>query len=628
MKKKIYALFLMLLCVGCMTACKEKKVEQEPTTEQQQEETQVKQLEETGSYLVENGSSSYQIVIPKEATANLQMAATELQEFVKQASNVTISIVSDEEVTEADSVISLGNTTLAETMGVHVTEGDELGTSGYLIRTVGNCVAIVGDVNGDGEGVLYGVYDFLKDAIGLTFYAIDEIALEDKESIPLYKYDEVVKPTFDERSLSYFELRKDETYRKRMRMIDLYSTPKWALYGHSQVSQILPYTEEHADWYCAGGYQLCWSAGDEMETAFANSLIEKIKSNPEAVYFMLGQEDATKVCNCTKCLENVSDEKYGSYSGLQIVFLNHVIEKVEAWREANAPERELRYVCFAYYFSLNAPVKEDATGNVVPYHEECTPAEELYVLFAPIEADFSLPMDDTVNKRIGQAVRDWQAIAPGRLLIYEYDTNFSNYLLNYNNFEVVQEHYELYKENGVNFMYSQGPVEVQIPCFSEMRIFVESQLMWDLTKDYDALVDEFMEAYYKDAAPYMRKYYDYIRKIYAEYEAGGTGQIYASIGDAYTQEMVEKLDGYIEEALEAIEPLRNTENELFGKLYYRIKKEELSQMWLKLNKFSLYYSEEALNDITLEFYYLCERFEIEKYAEGKDIDDMFYRYLQ
>jgi hypothetical protein len=55
---------------------------------------------------------------------------------------------------------------------------------------------------------------------------------------------------------------------------------------------------------------------------------------------------------------------------------------------------------------------------------------------------------------------------------------------------------------------------------------------------------------------------------------------------------------------------------------------QLSQMWLKLNKFSLYYSEEALNDITLEFYYLCERFEIEKYAEGKDIDDMFYRYLQ
>lgn len=613
--------------MGVMAGCETDEINQEQPSDKTQE-VETKKLEETGFFIVEAGTSSYQIVIPKEPTENLQMAATELQGFVEQASGVTLNIVSEEEVTETDSVISLGNTTLAEAMGVQVTEDNELGTSGYLIKTEGNSVAIVGDANGDGEGVLYGVYDFLKDAIGLTFYAIDEIVLEDKENIPLYQYDEIVDPTFDERSLSYFELRKDTTYRKRMRLIDLYTTPKWALYGHSQVSQILPYSEERASWYCAGGYQLCWSAGEELETAFANALIEKIKSNPEATYFMLGQEDATKVCNCSKCLENVSDEKYGSYSGLQIVFLNHVIEKVEAWRVANAPERELRYVCFAYYFSLNAPVKEDEDGHVVPYHEECKPAEELYVLFAPIEADFSLPLDDTVNKRIGKSVAEWQAIAPDRLLIYEYDTNFSNYLLNFNNFEVVQGHYEVYEENGVDFMYSQGPVEVHIPCFSEMRIFVESQLMWDLTKDYDKLVDEFMEAYYKDAAPHMRKYYDYIRKNYAEYEAGGTGQIYASIGDVYTQEMVEQMDAYIEEALKAIEPLRNTENELFGKLYYRIKKEALSQMWLKLNKFSLYYSEEELNDITLEFYYLCEKFEIEKYAEGKDIDDMFYSYLQ
>ena len=92
-------------------------------------------------------------------------------------------------------------------------------------------------------------------------------------------------------------------------------------------------------------------------------------------------------------------------------------------------------------------------------------------------------------------------------------------------------------------------------------------------------------------------------------------------------EMVEQLDAYIDEALVAIEPLRKTDNELYSTLYYRIKKEALTQLWLKLNKFNLYYTEEELNDITLEFYYLCVKCEIESYAEGKDIDDMYYSYL-
>lgn len=632
-KKKIfYVLMFCFLFSFLITACKKetgtKEVKEDGAVEMDDGSgDEKKKLKETEFKMVENGTTSYKIVIPDEPSDMIQNASSELQNFLKEATGATLEIVADSQVESADSVISLGKTNVAKNLGVETTENEELGISGYLIKTVGNNVVIMDDVDGDGEGVLYGVYDFLEDAIGFTVYAADEIDFEKMETVPVYAYDAVVIPSFDERSLSYYELRMNEEYRHRMRLFDLYSTPKWALYGHSQVSKILPYTGEHPEWYCAGGYQLCWSAGDELETAFANRLIELIQENPEAVYFMLGQEDATKVCNCEKCQANISADKYGSYSGLQIVFLNHVIEKVEAWRQANAPERELRYVCFAYYFSLMPPVKQDTDGNTVAYHQDCIPSDKLYMLFAPIETDFSLTLEDTLNKRVSQAVEDWQKIAPGRLLVYEYDCNFSNYLLNFNNFEVVQKHYETYYNNDVSLMYSQGPVEVKIPCFSEMRIYVESQLMWDLEQDYDKLVNKFMKAYYKDAAEPMRKYYDYIRKIYEEYEQGGTGQIYASLDDVYTMKMVEKLDQYTEEALDAIEPLRNTDNELFSTLYYRIKKESISQLWLKLNKFNLYYTEEELNDITLEFYYLCEKCEIESYAEGKDIEDMFYGYI-
>lgn len=586
--------------------------------------------EKTAFNLIEAGKTSYKIVLPAEATEMLNFAAEELQYFLKEATGVTVEVVADTQVSGKENMISLGKTTVAQELGVAASDADDLGTSGYIIKTVGSSVAIVDDVAGDGEGVLYGVYDFLLDAIDLKVYAADEITYKEGDTVPLYAYDETVKPSFDERSLSYYDLRMDETYMHRMRMFDFYSLQKVKLWGHSQVSQILPYSEERAQWYCPGGGQLCWAAGPELEQAFAESLIEWIKAYPDAKFFMLGQEDTTNLCSCDKCLAAVSEDMYGSYTGLQIAFLNNVIEIVEAWREENAPERELGYICFAYQISLLPPVKEDADGNLVAYHEDCQPADELYVLVATIEADFSEKLQSDANKRTYNALLGWEQLVGDRLWVYEYDTNFKTYYTNFDNFEVVQEHYQTYFDHGVKLMYSQGPVDTYIPCFTEMRIFVESQLMWDLEKDYNALVNEFMAAYYQDAAPAMRKYYDFIRRNYAEQENGGTGRIYALLDqpEYYSFEAMEQMDAYLAEALAAIEPLRNTDNERFSTLYYRIKKENVSTLWLKLNTFSLYYDEDEIEKYALEFYYLKEMFGFEQYAEGLDVSDMFYGFIR
>ena len=96
----------------------------------------------------------------------------------------------------------------------------------------------------------------------------------------------------------------------------------------------------------------------------------------------------------------------------------------------------------------------------------------------------------------------------------------------------------------------------------------------------------------------------------------------------YTFENMEQMDKYLDEALLAIEPLRKTDNELFSKLYYRIKKENVSTLWLKLNTFSLYYKEDEIENIALEFYYLTKHFGMEQYKEGVDTADMFYGFIR
>lgn len=642
--KKIISMFLAatLTCSTFLYGCNQKPQTDVPQDEPKSDELtlenvgidmdtaipKLKKPEATDFKLVDNGSSSYKIVLPKEATEFTQFAAEELQYFMKEATGAELAVVSEDEASNADAIISIGATSVANAGGVTVAAEDELGVSGYKIKTVDDDIYILGDIKADSEGVLYGVYDFLLDAIDLKVYASDEIAFTESENVPIYAYDNIVKPSFDERSLSYYDLRMDHTYMRRMRFFDFYSTEKWALFGHSQVSQILPFTEEHAEWYCPGGGQLCWAAGDEMEKAFAANLIEKIKENTTATYFMLGQEDTTNLCSCDKCLAGTSDDMYGNYTGLQVAFLNDVIEIVEEWREQNQPDREIRYVCFSYQVSLLPPVKEDADGNFTPYHEDCVPADELYVLFAPIEADFSEKLNSPENKRTYNALLGWEYLIGDRLLVYEYDTNFKAYFMNFNNFEVVQEHYQEYIDHGVKLMYSQGPVNTYIPSFTEMRIFVESQLMWDNTKDYNDLVNEFMAVYFKDAAPAMRDYYDFIRQNYLE--GRNTGQIYAFLDQPqyYTFEDMQEMEGYIEDALKAIEPLRNTDNELFSTLYYRIKKESMSVLWLKLKTFSLYYEEDELHKTALEFYYLQDMMGFEQYAEGDDVSDMFYGYIK
>lgn len=619
--------FLMLCLLFCfsLTGCKEADKD---VSSSAPEDKNV-ELTESGYYLVEDRASAYQIVIPENAPDMITEASVELQHFLAKATGVTLQIVTDTEADRTESVISLGWTEVAEKLAVASTEEDDLKTSGYLIKTVENSVIIMDEVNGDGEGVLYGVYDFLADAIGLKFYAADEIHYEEMTSVPLYVYDDLVKPTFDIRSLSYYEMMTDETYKHRMRLVDLYNWEDMGIFGHNQVSLMTEYVQSRPEWFSSDGKQLCWSAGDEMETAFAEKMIESIQNSPEGIYFMYAQQDVNHSCSCDKCIANVATDKYGSYSALQIVFLNHVIEKVEAWREKNAPEREIRYLCYAYHMTIAAPVKEDGDGKLVAYHEECVPHEQLYIMVAPIGADYSRPLSDRRNASTLQAVQGWSAIAPGRVLIYEYDCNFMNYFVNFNNFEVVQEHYQVYDKYGVDFMYSQGPIWVSIPCFTEMRIFTESQLMWDLNQEYDDLVNEFMTVYYKDAAKQMRNFYDYILEVYREYQDnGGDGGIYGSLEEAYTMDTVKEMDALIEKAVEAIEPLRNTDNELYTTLYYRIKRESITNLWLKLNVFQLAYSEEELDKIATEFYYLCEQFDFTRNTENSVIGNMFFDLIQ
>ena len=153
-------------------------------------------------------------------------------------------------------------------------------------------------------------------------------------------------PSFDERELGYKELITNKTLASRLRLFNKETDNRWALHGHTSTNkyhQLLNqeiYHTDHPDWYADassdGFYQLCYTAHghdyqgmvDQMAENLYNNYIAK---NSTAQYFMIGQEDNRAFCTCDACQHK--SEEYGcegKVSGLIVLFLNDVIEKVES----------------------------------------------------------------------------------------------------------------------------------------------------------------------------------------------------------------------------------------------------------------------------------------------------------
>ena len=235
----------------------------------------------------------------------------------------------------------------------------------------------------------------------------------------------------------------------------------------------------------------------------------------------------------------------------------------------------------------------------------------MYIFYAPIFANFAYQIDSPKNADVYKNLSDWSVIADGQIIMYLYDINFRNYLINFNNFGTVKGMYETCASLGVSCISSQA-ADSYTTCFQEMRSYVESALMWDLSLSYDDLVRKFMTAYYKDASEYIYDYYEIIRDRYAYYqnvvnpESGG---IYGDINEMalWSQPVIEKIDEAFDKALASIKKYETSDPDMYTLLKNRIMKERLSPLYIKMMLLASYYSEAELAAFKAEFKYPASR---------------------
>jgi len=185
-------------------------------------------------------------------------------------------------------------------------------------------------------------------------------------------------------------------------------------------------------------------------------------------------------------------------------------------------ERELVFVTFAYVHSIAPPVKK--VGNTYVPLFDFKLEKNIGVMIAPLFArgDKSYFDDENCHGRstchydiYGYKMKDiflgWRAIMD-KLFVWSYCNDFCETLAPFNCWDGLEGNYRGYKDINVEYVFEEAAYNRIVPNFHYLRPYVLSKLMWNTNCSLESAIDEFIEGFYgANAAPYMRKYFDYLR---------------------------------------------------------------------------------------------------------------------
>jgi hypothetical protein len=449
--------------------------------------------------LVNQGQSAYRIVVPSNVIPSERYAAEELQGYLEKISGAKLPIALDA-VPAVTREILVGDNSHLQKLGLNLALQD-LGPEGFVLRTKGDRLIIAG---GKPRGTLYGVYTLLEEQLGVRWFTPELEAAPRTNSVWLPSLDQTNQPTFEYREVYWTEMTRSPDFAARHRL----NGEHYALqakhggrpvvyfpFVHS-LDSLIPQTlfKEHPDYFPlidgqrVGGYvQRCLSNPD-VEKLAIRTVREWIAQHPDATIVSISQNDTGKWCQCERC--KALDEAEGSLSASLIRFVNAISQELE-------PDHpQIRFDTLAYQYSRRPPKTLRPRRNVI-------------VRLCSIECCFAHPLEScssSENQRFRKDIAAWEPIAPS-LYIWDYTPNFAHYEQPFPNFAVLQPNIRFFQRRGVKGIFEQG--NSSPGGFGEMgplRAYLLAELLWNPEANVQRLTQEFLRAYFGQAATEMRAY--------------------------------------------------------------------------------------------------------------------------
>ena len=384
-----------------------------------------------------------------------------------------------------------------------------LPTEGYFYCTEGDTLVF----GGRGRGLLYGVYAFLEDELGIRFFNPDVTHVPRRSRIDIGSLDRTDAPVMEYREPSIWEIRNN-AYAVRRRCNGMLRREMAERIGGGvgyadgffvhTFTKLLPpdvYFEAHPEYYSEiNGQrirektQLCLSNPDVLELV-KQRVLEELRKQPDSMLFSVSQDDNYNGCTCEKC--RAVDEAEGSMAGSMIRFVNQVAEAVEE----EFPQVVIDTL--AYQYTRKPP-------------KLTRPRHNVSVRLCSIECCFVHPLRDCrcddpdapnidLSQPFAEDLIGWGKMC-NRLYVWDYVTNFSHFWMPHPNFHVLADNVRFFAENGVKGVFEQGCASPGGGEFTGLRSYILSKALWNPDLDENLLIDEYLQGVYGSAAPYLRKY--------------------------------------------------------------------------------------------------------------------------
>jgi len=443
--------------------------------------------------LARDGQALCRIALCDDPTPAEKTAARELAEHLTLVTGAEIAVVSFDTST-AGPVIRVGGPAEGVDMA-------SLKHDGIVMKTQGGDVILTG---GRPRGTLYAVYTFLEEVVGCRWWSVTESFVPKKPTLEIPELNTVYVPKLQYRE-AFYRGAFDGVFAARLKTNGNFERIPDEYGGHYRLLgwchtfyQLLPpekYFAQHPEWYAevngkrtGEGAQLCLT-NDEMRAELTRQALEWLRKDPTAGMISIAQNDCGGNCQCPKC--KAVEEAEGAPSGLVIQFVNRVAEDIEKEFPGTLVET------LAYQYTRKAPLHVKPRDNVI-------------VRLCSIESNFAEPLGTgPTNAAFKSDIDAWSKLAP-HLYVWDYVTNFADYLLPHPNLRALAPNIRLFVDHNTIGLFEQGDASCSCSDFPELRAWLLAHLMWDPSRDEKALTREFLAGYYGQAAEPLQAAIDVI----------------------------------------------------------------------------------------------------------------------
>jgi len=458
--------------------------------------------------------AGWDIVLGADAIASEAYAAAEFQKHFAAAAGITLPIVNDVSSLRRHVLIGSGKALRASSVSF---DTDKMGDEDLRIVIRDDLIAIAG---GRPRGTLYGVYTFLEDYLAVRFLTTDHTYVPKVGDCHVVgPVDRSYHPPLAFRWSYYGETNKDPVFAARLRCNTVTKAEKLGgatgrvLINHSFYRHISSkkYGKEHPEYFCmVGGKRLARVRNDarDNEPCLTNpnvlrivtrAVLDEIKRHPNRENVSVSQNDNAKYCRCPVCA--TIDTREGTPMGSLLTFVNAVADEV-AKEHPNVKVGTL-----SYWYSRKPP-------------KTIRPRPNVQIQLCSIECSVIRPISDPASKRNRRFCADlqsWRKLCDD-ICIWNYNTNFRNYLLPCPNLRVIEPNIRFFVANNARGIFMQGAGNARGAEMSDLRNYVTSRLLWNPNLSGQLLIDEFLDLHYGKAADPIRRF---INLVHDNAEAKG-----------------------------------------------------------------------------------------------------------